>query len=276
MCSSTQMEDTAVTTLRFDKEALESQLKKISSQCQHLEDEKLRIIHTIKSAKIELANDNIEKAVVLLCDKVASLEEECDSLAKFKNKAFSNEVELKTLQHQKAELATKLNELQRKMDTLKSIEEGHKNLIASMTESSTKFQHDADQARQEAASMRNQLKFLERENLQLMMDFKAAKQKIHDLKADLNHIRSQMSIATIAPASDVNKVSVKKIPKTPCSDKENRKGTPNHISENKVPLPSATRKVVPTSIDSRHKPIADRIDAAFAGSDENTQECKQS
>jgi chromosome segregation ATPase len=269
------MEDTALTTLRFDKEALESQLRKFASQCQHLEDEKLRIVHTFKSAKIEIVDDNIEKAVVSLCDKVASLEEECDSLAKFKSKAFSNEVELNTLQRHNTELSTEITKLQQSIDNLKSIELGHKNVILSVTETSTKLQHDVVHARQEAASMRHQLKFLEQENLQLMMDYKAAKQKIHGLKTDLNQLRSQMSTATIVQSSDVRQGSIKKPP----SDKENVKESLNHNSEkNIIPPSSSAQKVVKpqTNKDDRRKPIADRLDTAFAGSDENTQECKQS
>jgi archaellum component FlaC len=271
------MEDTAVTTLRFDKEALESKFKKIASQCQHLEDEKQRIIYTFKSAKIELNDDNIEKAIVTLCDKVASLEEECDCLAKYKNKVFSNEVELNTLHHHNAELSSKVTELQRKIDNLRWVETGHKNLISSMTKNSTKLQHDVDNARQEASSVRNQLKYLEQENLQLMMDYKAAKQKIHVLKAELNHLHSQqMSIAPTASTSNVNRGSTREHLKTP-SEKENVKGPTNHNSENKKNPPSSNRKSVQTTNKGdRHKPIADRLDAAFAGSDENTQECKQS
>lgn len=273
--SNITMEDTALTTLRFDKEALERQLRKFASQCQHLEDEKLRIIHTFKSAKIDVVDDKIEKAIVSLCDKVASLEEECDCLAKFKNKVFSNQVELTAMQNQNTELSNKITDLQRKIDNMEWIESGHKNLISSLTESSTKLQHDVDHARQEADSMRNQLKYLERENLQLMMDYKAAKQKVHSLKADLNQLHSQMSIGTATLPRDVGKASTKKNPKTP-GDKENMKGTANqHSDRTKIPPTSARKEVRPHKED-RNKPIADRLDAAFAGSDENTQECKQS
>lgn len=276
--SSTKLEDAALTTLRFDKEALESKLRKFASKCQHLEDEKMRILHTFKSAKIEFADDNIEKAIVSLCDKVASLEEECDCLAKFKNKSFANEVELTTLKHHNTERNNKITELQRKIDNLKCIESEHKNALSSLTENSTKLRHDVDNARQEADSSQNQLKYLEQENLQLMMDYKAAKQKIHSLKADINHLHSQISIAPKASASDVSKGSTKKHPKTTTpSEKENLKGAGNHNAEkNKIPPSSSARNVVHTSKDDRRKPIAACLDAAFAGSDENTQECKQS
>ena len=273
--ASTTLEDTELTKLRFDKDALESKLRKFASQCQRLEDEKLRIIHTLKSAKLELIDENIEKAIVSLCDKVASLEEECDSLAKFKNKAFSNQVELTAMQQQNTELSNKIADLQRKTENLQWIESGHKSLISTLTEGTAKLQYDVDHARQEADSMRNQLKYLEQENLQLMMDYKAAKQKIHGLKAEINQLHSQMSIATATTTSDVGKVSTKKPPKTPC-DKENSKGSVNHDSRNKLPPSSSTCKVVQASKSHKIKPIADRLGDAFAAGDENTQECKQS
>lgn len=276
--SSTTLEDSEVTKLRFDKEALESKLRKFASQCQQLEDEKLRIILTFKSAKLEFKDENIEKAVVALCDKVVSLEQECDSLASYKNKVFSNQVEMTTLQQQKTDLISKITDLQRKIDNLQWNESGHKNLISSLTEGSTKLQNDVDSKRQEVESVRNQLKYLEQENLQLMIDYKAAKQKIHGLKAELNQLRSQVSIVTLATTRDVEKGSTKKLPKTP-NEKENEKGRINRDSEKKhIPLPpsSGVSKVARTSNDERRNPITARLGDAFAASDENTQECKQS
>lgn len=270
--SSSTLEDCEVTKLRFDKEALESKLRKVASQCQLLEDEKLRIILTFKSAKLELEDDNIEKAVVALCDKVASLEQECDSLASYKNKVFSNQVELTTLQQHKTELMSKITDLQRKIDNLQWIESGHKNLISSLTEGSTKLQRDVDSKRQEVESVRNQLKYLEQENLQLMIDYKAAKQKIHGLKAELNQLRSQVSIVALATTRDVENGIAKKLPKTP-NEKENEKGRINHIP---LPPSASVPKVARTSNDEKRNPITARLGDAFAASDENTQECKQS
>jgi chromosome segregation ATPase len=270
--SSGTLEDSELTKLRFDKQALESQLRKFASQCQQLEDEKQRIIHTFKSAKIQVADENIEKAIVALCDKVASLEQECDCLAHFKNKAFSNQVELATLQEQKTELMSKITDLQRKIDNMQWIESGHKNLISSLTEGTTKLQHDIDHTRQETASMRNQLKYLEQENLQLMRDYKAAKQKIHSLKAEVNQLHSQMPIAAIATTRDVGKSSAKKHPKTP-NDKENEKRRANRDSvQQKIPPCSVAR----SNEDNKKNPVTSRLGDAFAASEENTQECKQS
>ena len=280
--SSSTMEGTELTSLRFDKEALESQLRKVASQCQHLEDEKLRIIHTFKSAKIDIADESIEKTIVALCDKVASLEEECNSLATFKNKAFSYQVELTTMKQQNMELSSKIADFNRKVENLQWIESGHKNLISSLSDGKAKLQHEIDRSRQESDSMRNQLKYLEQENLQLMIDFKAAKQKIYGLKAELNQLRSQMTIATVSQVREVGKdtraSSARKPPRTP-NDKENLKGSTNLDSDKKkmtAPAGAGASKEIRRNKEDRNKPISARLGDAFAASDENTQECKQS
>jgi chromosome segregation ATPase len=272
------LEDTEVTKLRFDKDAIENKLRKFGAQCQRLEDEKLRILQTLKTSKVVVLGDNIEQSIVALCDKVASLEEECDALAKYKNKAVSHQVELNTIQKQNAELSSKVFDLQKKIDNLVWTETGHKNLISSLRGDNEKLQYEVDHARKEADALRNQLRYLEQENLQLMIDYKAAKQKIHGLKTEINLLQAQKPIASIINIREDAKNSTRKPPKTP-NDKENMKSNQIRRTEKEtiVPTASISKSVRPSNDnDNRDKKVAARLGDAFAASEENTQECKQS
>ena len=127
------LEDTALTKLRFDKQALENKLRKYIAYCQNLEDKRVGILQVLRSTTLEDVDDNdIEKAVVVLCDKLASLEEECDALAKSENRASSDLVELDKLQIQNSSLTCQVSEHQNKIDKLVKLELEQKDLVASL------------------------------------------------------------------------------------------------------------------------------------------------
>lgn len=224
-----------------------------------------------------------------LCDKIASLEEECDSLSKHKRGAISTNNEIESLQDQNSSLKNQVLELQKKVDHLVWSESGNSNLVASLRESIEKFRRDADQARQETETLQNekrsQLRYLEQENLQLMIDYKAAKKQLYDLKAELSRFQLSQPSTTAKPM-------VTKASKTPSSsgrpptalnsarprtphDKENSKNYDINEFEKKPHYVKSSSKEAPTGGAARENRVTSRLGDAFAVGEENTQECKQ-
>ena len=68
---------TELAELRFDKEALESKLRKFASHCQRLEDDRAAMTDVLRSCSMDLSDfdGDINEAVISLCDRLVSLEE---------------------------------------------------------------------------------------------------------------------------------------------------------------------------------------------------------
>jgi chromosome segregation ATPase len=253
-----------------------------------LEDEKVRILQTIRSSKPDIVIDDIEKAVVYLCDKIASLEEECDSLSKYKNRAVDTDNDIESLRTQNTSLKNQVSELQKKVDHLVWAETGNNNLVSSLRESIEKLRREADQARQATETLqtekRSQLRYLEQENLQLMIDYKAAKKQLYDMKAELSLLQlSQLPPRPIAANSSNTPISSGRPPtalsavraRTP-PDKENSKNHDNHDLEQKQHSAKSSSKSVLRGSSARENRLTARLGDTFSVGEENTQECKQS
>jgi chromosome segregation ATPase len=253
-----------------------------------LEDEKVRILQTIRSSKPDGVVDDIEKAVVYFCDKIASLEQECDSLCKYKNKAVSTSNKIESLQNQNTSLKNQVSELQKKIDHLVWAETGNNNLVTSLRESIEKLRREADQARQATETLQNekrgQLRYLEQENLQLMIDYKAAKKQLYDMKAELSVLQlSHQPPKPIVANASKTPISSGRPPtvlsssqsRTPY-DKENSKNYYNHDIEKKRNSVQGSTKAASTGSSPRENRVTARLGDAFSVGEENTQECKQS
>ena len=251
-------------------------------------------MQTLRSSKPDGTIDDIEKEVVSLCDKIASLEEECDALSKYKNKAIYSSSEIESLQSQNNNLKNQVSELRKKLDHLAWTETGNNNLIASLRKSMEKLQRDADQAREATESLQNEKRskvlYLEQENLQLMFDYKAAKKQVHELKAELSKFQiSQPPAKPIMLHTSKTPISLGRPPtarsttqsRTP-QDKENSKNRDNNEFEKTQNIRmgsengSSSTKATPTASAGRENRVAARLGDAFAAGEENTQECKQS
>jgi predicted RNase H-like nuclease (RuvC/YqgF family) len=170
--------------LRFNHNALETKLKKFASHCQRLEDEKDVILRVLKSTQRDSVIDNdISKAVVRLCDRVASLEEECEALSKKGSSGSSLLPDVEKLRIENAELRSKVTELKRKY-------EKHLKSEIELKEQVSSLRSDQDSvADQKLDEYRRRVSFLEQENLQLMHDLKALKKKLSHAKAEVNMLK---------------------------------------------------------------------------------------
>jgi len=290
--SFTGPEDSELTKLRFDKQALENKFRKFAVHCQHLEDEKENILRVLGLTK---SSDDISSAIVTLCDKLASLEKECDSLAKSENRASSSLVVVDQLREKNAELQRQVSDYQKKIDTLVRDQVEYKELVASLRREQQELRGLADRARGSAENIENKktadVRFLEQENLQLMTDLNATKKQLKNVRSELTMLRAQASVSVadigmLPPPPPLSKPvgseSVKKSsssrsrsnpsggkrPKTPGTEKENS----NNVLEN----PDSSKATQGTTSSSRRtQRAAVGLGEAFAATDENTQDCQQ-
>eukprot|EP00934_Nitzschia_sp_Nitz4_P004282 Nitzschia sp. Nitz4//scaffold303_size22340//9389//16391//NITZ4_008567-RA/size22340-processed-gene-0.14-mRNA-1//1//CDS//3329547057//4272//frame0 len=156
--------------LRFDKQALESKLRKFATHCQRLEDDKAGNVETLRSCNIQLDDfqGDLNEAIVSLCDRLASLENA--PVPTFDGKEL--EAEIRMLREKEKSLTHSLtkcqSEVQRLQGKLKALPAKSK---------------DADE---EAL---RKYRFLEQENLQLMRDLKTTKRQLQSTRDELEMLR---------------------------------------------------------------------------------------
>ena len=113
------LEDGSITELRFAKEALETKLRKYLSHCQRLEEEKASVLEVLRSSQQGASFDgDIPKSVVSLCDKLASLEEECETLSKSGNQASFYLSEVEQLRELNRSLQSQISDSSKRVDRL--------------------------------------------------------------------------------------------------------------------------------------------------------------
>jgi chromosome segregation ATPase len=271
--------------LRFAKEALETKLRKYLSHCQRLEEEKASVLEVLRSSQQGASFDgDIPKSVVSLCDKLASLEEECETLSKSGNQASFYLSEVEQLREHNSSLQSQISDSRKRVDRLAQSEIELKESLTSLRLEQDELRVRADRAQGTAESLENeksrQVRYLEQENLQLMIDLKAIKKQLQNAKAELNMLRAKAldddtmditssSVAPPVPAQSRTKPKVKaeRAPPSTPVDKEN--------SENAGRIASAksSKRGWGSSLKSRRTP---GLGESLEQSEENTQECKQS
>lgn len=259
-------------------EALESKLRKYATHCQRLEEEKAEISNVLRSSNC-MEGDDIPKAVVRVCDQLASLEETCNTLSKSENQASSFLLEVESLRTHNSSLQGQIQEMRRKSDRLVRSEIQLKEQLASATarydESKAVKSSETRDADEEKT---RQIRYLEQENLQLMKDLKGAKKQVQHLKAEANVLR-QSTVRDASHNPDLASInssdtrSKKRSRHTTPNDKEN--GQVQNTRNSSFTKSSAKRgRTLPLS--SRKERKTPGLGEAFADTPENTQECKQS
>ena len=277
------LEDGSITELRFAKEALETKLRKYLSHCQRLEEEKASVLEVLRSSQQGASFDgDIPKSVVSLCDKLASLEEECETLSKSGNQASFYLSEVEQLRELNRSLQSQISDSSKRVDRLAQSEIELKESLTSLRLEQDELRVRADRAQGTAESLENeksrQVRYLEQENLQLMIDLKAIKKQLQKAKAELNMLRAKaldddtMDISSVAPPAPAQsrtkpKVKVERAPPSTPVDKEN-----NENAE-RIASAKSSRRGWGSSLKSRRTP---GLGESLEHGEENTQECKQS
>jgi chromosome segregation ATPase len=267
--------------LRFEKEALDKKLRKYAAHCQSLGDERVRILHVLQTAKCvaEIDENDIEKAIVLICDKL-SLLEQAESRAT---------QEAGKLRLQIATMTQKLRESSELNQKTRQSEDDHRAQLSLLNNKLQEHQNSVAHTRQ-----------LEAENVELHDDLKAAKQQSYSLKAEISRLKTEynllkdelsMKVASAMRTGEKAHRS-RRTPGKSSGDEERvaqqgRLTAGQHDDStpaNKENLPAAlsvtkaSRSTTTTTTASSHVvpwQMA-KVEEAFAPSDENTQECQQS
>jgi predicted RNase H-like nuclease (RuvC/YqgF family) len=165
--------------LRFDKEALESKLRKYATHCQRLEDDKSGIIDALRSCNRDHGDvGDINQSIVSLCDKLASLEQECETLTQA-GRASDYGSDIHRLRNENSVLVQKVTEYKEQLGAFKK--EGAK--------LHQEFENAHSDAQDTDSEKERKLRFLEQENLQLMLDLKSTKKQLHTAREDLELFR---------------------------------------------------------------------------------------
>jgi predicted nucleic acid-binding Zn-ribbon protein len=297
--------------LRFDKEALESKLRKYAAHCQRLEDDKSGIIDALRSCNRDHGDvGDINQAIVSLCDKLASLEQECETLTQA-GRASDSESNIHRLRNENSVLIQKVTE--------------YKERLAAFKKEGAKLHQDAENAHSDAkdtdSEKERKLRFLEQENLQLMLDMKSTKKQLQTAREDLELLRINggdgeptldfgavglmssssrslvdkdeiASVNSKSPPSNTHSVSKKPLQRTQnssaaLSPNRKRRNLSSEIPEDKEnessqvrrDTPSASakkRRVLGPGSEKKNKRAVPGLGEANQESEENPAECAQS
>ena len=166
---------TELSELRFDKEALESKLRKFASHCQRLEDEKASTIDALRSCDINFTHeDDINEAIITLCDQLAS------------KSARDSTGESERLKQENRSLMSKLESLSQSEKQLTSTVTRYQVEIEELKRSMRDSDDDASGVK---SQMGRKLRFLEQENLQLMLDVKSSKKQLQNAREEVEMLR---------------------------------------------------------------------------------------
>lgn len=172
-----------ISELRFDKEALESKLRKFATHCQRLEDDKAGMADALKSCNVDIEayGSDISEAIIHLCDRLTSVEE-----AHRKSK-ISRSLDMQN------SLAAENNQLRQRLEEVSSSE----NRMAEKLRTATREAEESKKALElhnpetsfTSTDTGNKLRYLEQENLQLMVDIRATKKQLQAAREELESIR---------------------------------------------------------------------------------------
>jgi hypothetical protein len=174
---------TEISELRFDKEALESKLRKFAAHCQRLEDDKAGMADALRSCNVDIEayGSDISEAIIHLCDRLTSVEE-----AHSKSKLNEGGAREDLLENEKRDLRQKLEQV---VQSEKRLAEQLKISTREAEEMKKCIETQKLGATTVSTEMRNKLRYLEQENLQLMFDMKATKKQLHAAREELEFIR---------------------------------------------------------------------------------------
>jgi len=298
--------------LRFDKDALEKKLRKFAAHCQHLEDERASIIEAIRPCSKDNGNieEDVVRGVVSLCDRLNSLEEECNALANAENRATSFLFDIETFREKNLALQTEISSFHQRIEKLLQSDAQLKSEVSKLRNQRDELHKLVEGTEGNADRLENetshQIRYLEQENLQLMMDLKTIRKQVHKARAEntelrmnilddatensegsskntqlkqAHHVRTDFSSQGKENSTE-NEVarmsqnsSTKDEKTTKLSTQKHQSGSAKHSS---TPLGSSHKRSLYGTGSNRKMKATPVLGEIGVSNDENTQECKQS
>ena len=201
MRKDTEDQSREIAKLQDDLRQCEDKLRKYVKHSERLENDRKGVIEAISSCDVgDIVGDSVVEMVASLCDKLVSIEEECDALSSSEGKASEYLMELDdlrkkyTLLEQEvqgyeendtkltaalAEAKANLKKAQEKISLLMKDKESLKAMAESAKGNVSELQSER----------RRQMQYLENENLQLGDELKRTKKELSSAKSELDVIR---------------------------------------------------------------------------------------
>lgn len=194
-------DDSDVDRLKDELKHCNDKLRKYVQHSERLEKERSGVMSAISSCNVEdIVGDNMEEMVVSLCEKLTSVEEECDALANSEEKATEYLAELDSLRVKYDELEQELEEneesnreLSRANADCKLCLKKAQDKITALMKDKESLQSLAESAKGSVSELqsekRRQMQYLENENLQLGDELKKTKMELQMTKAELDAVQ---------------------------------------------------------------------------------------
>jgi len=180
------------------RQALETKLRKYAIHCQKLEKEKGLIIDSIKSIaennSFSIEND-VAGAVSQICEKLAAVEDECSALSSAEKQAHSYILKIDHLNSEIKELKEKIGHLNNiVLEHKKKLDESNVKVAYLEKENNEvciNFKNLKGETNNSQSEQVKQVRFLEKENLQLISDVKRYKRIAQTTKAEISAIQTE-------------------------------------------------------------------------------------
>ena len=184
-----------------DLKQCENKLRKYVNHCQTLESDRKGIMEAISSCDVgDVVGDSIAEIVASLCDRLVSVEEECDALASSEGKAAEYLAELDSLREKYSEVEHQVQSYEKKDSNMAiALAECKANLkkaqekIAALVKDKESLEAIAKSAKGNISELqserRRQMQYLENENLQLGEELNKTKKQLTEAKGELDAVQ---------------------------------------------------------------------------------------
>lgn len=255
--------------------AIEKKLRKYVKHCDDLKKEKDAMMEMIKStlSESDIQDEDLSGHVVLLCERLNTLEEECESLSELQGEALLLETRLKQIEKERSSLEVSLTETKEKLVELSKDRANLEDELSSSKLEAMKANKKKEELQQIIEGVKTsanelefeknrQVSYLEKENLHLHEELKKEKKQSRALK------NKQKTSKFDDDEETADLGSILTLPHA-IHDKENNENMSGRKSfKSKSPMSSGTR------LSSR--PMTGLGSGEGEADDENTTECKQS
>ena len=268
--------------MTFEKQALETKLRKYVAHCKALENDKAQIVDTLRVRKRAVVDDDFAGAVVSLCDELTSLEKECDSHSTTANRTSSDSAQMEKLREEFSSVKSERNDFQSKVLRLTRSEGELSSKVQRLESKVAVLREERDKLRSHVnggvSEKSRQVKFLEEENLKLITELKSTKKQLNTARTEIESFK--MNGLGVDDTEDFSNFHLNNKPKTATGalpmTPEHKENKPNIFSTSKKKSVSASTKKRRTLGRSAHKQRPVGLGEAAPDDDMNTQECRQS
>jgi len=193
-----------VEKVRDDLKQCENKLRKYVQHSERLENDRKGVLAAISSADVgDITGDGVVEMVESLCEKLTSVEEECEELANSQGKAAEYLTELDSLKEKYSLLEMEVQTYEENDTKLTSALSECKANLKRATEKIAQLMTDKESLKAMAesakgniselqAERRRQMQYLENENLQLGDELKRTKKELSQAKSELDVVQKDI------------------------------------------------------------------------------------